>query len=180
MAGLKAAIKFGVHHVWFAGRDLLQPPLDLLRRVGIKPGDCVVDFGCGSGSYSLPAAALAGPTGQVFAVDENPHALRCVERTIRGEQVTNVTPIASDGRLPLESDSVDVVLLYDVLHDVRDQENALQELRRVLKPDGLLSVRDHHLSEQRLKDAIARPGLFRFVSVRRGLYRFAPEEIEAL
>jgi len=179
MGGLKAAIKFGVHRVWFAGRDLLQPPLSLVQRVGIKPGDRVVDFGCGSGSYSLPAAALAGPTGQVFAVDENTHAISCVERAVQHARVGNVTPIESSGALPLPSDSVDVVLLYDVIHDVTDQTGVLQELRRVLKPDGLRSVRDHHLPEQRLKEIVERPGLFRFVSVRRGLYRFAPQEIEA-
>jgi len=46
----------------------------------------------------------------------------------------------------LPNGSVDVVLLYDILHDLSDREDVLGELHRVLKPRGILSVSDHHLS----------------------------------
>ena len=174
MHTLVAAIKFGVHRIWFAGRDLLQPPMMLVSRVGIKPGDRVVDYGCGAGSYALPAAVLAGPAGHVFAVDENPHAIRHVQRAIRAQGASNLTVIHTDGVLPLPSQTVDVVLLYDVIHDVSDQQGLLAELHRVLQPQGLLSVRDHHHSEQRLRRLLAERGLFRFVTKTRGGYRFAP------
>jgi len=172
---LIATIKFRVHRAWFAVRDWLQSPLTLVSRVGIKTGDRVVDYGCGAGSYALPAADVVGPEGHVFAVDENPLAVRHVRQAANDRGVTNMTVIESDRALPIASQSIDVVLLFDVIHDVADRQGVLAELQRVLKPQGLLAVRDHHLRETRLRGLMERQGAFRFVSQRGGLHRFAPD-----
>lgn len=175
MGGFQAGLKFWVHNLWFMGRDRLRPPLEMVRPLGLQPGDRVVDYGCGAGSYALPAADLVGPTGHVYAVDANPHAIRYVRDLVRERGLANVTVLESDRVLPLPSATVDVVMLNDVIHDLRDRPGVLRELHRVLKPAGALTIRDHHFSRQRLERVLTAQGLFRLVSSDRGLHRFAPQ-----
>ena len=52
---------------YFHFRDYFSPPTKTLKRIGIQAGVNVLDFGAGSGSYSIPAAQLVGPTGKVYA-----------------------------------------------------------------------------------------------------------------
>ena len=68
--------------------------------------------------------------------------------------------------------SVDLVLLYDVLHDLSEPHAVLTELQWVLKPNGVLSVRDHQLKETPLSSAITGGGLFRCEGIERGTFRF--------
>ncbi|RJS68920.1 methyltransferase domain-containing protein, partial [Methanophagales archaeon] len=53
----------------------------------------------------------------------------------------NITTILSDGETRLHDESVDVILLYGVLPEIKDKESVLRELHRVLKPDGYVSTR---------------------------------------
>jgi ubiquinone/menaquinone biosynthesis C-methylase UbiE len=61
--------------------------------------------------------------------------------------VTNVRTIQSDCNTGLPDSSIDVVLLYDTLHDLSQPNDLLQELHRILKPTGVLSFSDHHMKE---------------------------------
>jgi ubiquinone/menaquinone biosynthesis C-methylase UbiE len=63
----------------------------------------------------------------------------------------------------LPSESVDVVLLYDVFHDLEDQTAVLEELHRVLKQDGVLSFSDHHLKEADIPSIVTAGKLFRLL-----------------
>jgi len=70
-----------------------------------------------------------------------------VKKTAAKNQLTNVETILSDSNTGLPGDSIDAVLLYDVFHDLTDQNKVLEELHRVLKPDGVFSFSDHHIRE---------------------------------
>lgn len=61
---------------YFRFRDYFSPPTKTLERIGIQAGANVLDFGAGSGSYSIPAAQLVGPTGEVYAADIHPLSIR--------------------------------------------------------------------------------------------------------
>ena len=141
---------FRLMELEYRTRSRAQNAARELTAVGIEAGMRVVDFGCGPGRYTIPAAALVGPSGEVFAVDVHPLAMKAVEKAAAKERLVNVRTVRSDCATGLEPESVDAVLLFDALHDVEDKESALAELRRVLKPKGRLLYKDHTLNGPRL------------------------------
>jgi 23S rRNA U2552 (ribose-2'-O)-methylase RlmE/FtsJ len=56
-------------------RDFFNPPVKILKELGIKQGYYVIDFGCGPGSYSFSSSRLVGSNGKVYALDINPLAI---------------------------------------------------------------------------------------------------------
>ena len=131
-----------------------------LEEAGVQPGMTVLDFGCGPGRYTLPAARMVGSDGTVYAVDVHPLALGAVKKKAAKERLNNVKPIHSDCTTGLPPQSVDVVLLYDALHDVVDREAVLTELYRVLKPIGRISYKDHTLNGESALSLLRSKGLF--------------------
>ncbi len=93
-------------------RDMFYPPKYILKDVGIRPGVCVLDFGCGPGSYSIAIAELLAGTGKVFALDMHPLAIKKVNHTAQKKKLTNIKTILSNCDTGLPSNSVDIVLLY--------------------------------------------------------------------
>ena len=138
--------------------DNIQP---ILERAGIRRGMSILDFGCGPGRYTLPAARLAGAEGAVYAVDVQPLALKMVERKARRERMSNVRTILTDCETGLPSGSIDVVLLINALHDAEERGAVLKELRRVLKRDGTVRYADHTLFGERLDSLMASCGFRR-------------------
>jgi ubiquinone/menaquinone biosynthesis C-methylase UbiE len=109
--------------------------------VGIRPGERVLELGPGPGTFTLDAARRAGPQGQIIAVDIQPRMIAQVKARVRETGQTNVEAhVASAYDLPLDDDSVDRAFLITVLPEIPDQARALAELRRVLKPSGVLSI----------------------------------------
>ncbi|HUI69854.1 MAG TPA: class I SAM-dependent methyltransferase [Spirochaetia bacterium] len=131
-----------------------------LEVAGIQSGMTVIDFGCGPGRYTVPAAGMVGRRGTVFAVDVHPLALKMVGVRAAREGLRNVQLIQSDSATGLDSQSVDIVLLYDALHDVEDRPAVLNELHRVLKPLGRISYKDHTLRGERLLSLMRSNGFF--------------------
>jgi ubiquinone/menaquinone biosynthesis C-methylase UbiE len=145
-------------------RDLRRPRIHVLEEVGIKAGFQVLDYGCGPGSYVIPLAKLVGKSGKIYALDVHPFAIKTVQRLASKKGITNVKVILSDCDTGLPDASIDVVLLYDILHDLENRDKVLAELHRVLKPEGVLSVSDHHLEESEIISRVTKGGLFKFKS----------------
>lgn len=143
-------------------RDVFFPPMKKLQKAGLKPGDQVLDFGCGPGSFSLAAVHIVGQTGKVYALDIHPLALQSVKRKASDRGLQNIDTISSDRATGLEGQSVDFVILNDVLHEVDDPDAVLSELYRVLKPDGTLFFSDHHMNEKEALTRLTQAGLFRY------------------
>jgi len=112
-----------------------------LNKLDIAGGQKILDYGCGIGSFTFPAANLVGEKGKVYALDKQPSAVRMIEEKARTKGFHNIDTILSDGDTGLPDESVDVILLYGVLPEIKDKESVLGELYRVLKPDGYLSTR---------------------------------------
>jgi ubiquinone/menaquinone biosynthesis C-methylase UbiE len=125
--------------------------VEFLQRIGLRSGQTVLDFGARVGHYSIPAAIAVGKTGLVYALDKEQSALDELDRKARKLKLRNITIIHTTGSVELafETGSIDVVLLYDVLHYFNSHERAelYSEIFRVLKPDGLLSVYPKHVLE---------------------------------
>ncbi len=119
-------------------RSYMSP---VLARIGIQPGERVLELGPGPGAFTVGAALRAGPGGCVIAVDIQPEMIAQVERRVREAGVSNIqTQIASAHHLPLDDESVDRAFLITVLPEIPDPRRALAELHRVLRPDGMLSI----------------------------------------
>ncbi|MFN2165181.1 MAG: class I SAM-dependent methyltransferase [Anaerolineae bacterium] len=150
--------------LWLRMREWFRDPGAELAEAGVYEGQVVLDYGCGIGSYALPAARLVGSTGVVYALDIHPLAIQAVERRARKEDIANLQTICSDRDTGLLDGSLDLVLLYDVLHAVPDKRGLLTELHRVLKTSGRLLVKPDHLDELDFVPFMAETGLFRLAS----------------
>jgi ubiquinone/menaquinone biosynthesis C-methylase UbiE len=124
----------------------------------------------------LAASKLVGETGKVYALDVNPHAIKMVKDIVEKNVLKNVETILSDCTTGLPNESLDVVLLYDVFHDLADKQAVLSEIYRVLKQDGLLSFSDHHLKETDILTRVAEGKLFRLVKKSEYTYSFVKTE----
>jgi ubiquinone/menaquinone biosynthesis C-methylase UbiE len=115
------------------------PPARLVELLRISGAETVVDFGAGTGMYSLPLGA-AVPLGRVFAVDEQPAMLERLRAKLEAHASSgNVTPVlAEEGRVPLDDGVADRVLIVNVLHHADRQAPA--EIARLLAPGGVLVV----------------------------------------
>ena len=158
----------------FGLRDLLSPRREVLREADIRPGFHVLDYGCGPGAYVADVAQQTGPSGRVYALDIHPLAIERVQALCRRKRLTNVETIQSDCQTCLPSDSVDVVLLYDIFHMLSERDGVLAELHRVLKPGGTLSLLDPHMQESELLAKATGSGLFRLAHKGEKTYRFVP------
>lgn len=155
-----SSLHFRTMAFFFKLRDFFLPRKNILNEVGIQPGDHLLDFGCGPGSYVLPASKLADNEGKIYALDKSPLAIESVQKIAKKRELTNVETILSDCETGLQDKSLDVILLYDTLHELEDPQSVLKEFHRVLKSDGILSLSDHHLKEEEILSKVTERGLF--------------------
>lgn len=163
---------FKLMSLFFRFRDFFLPPAKILQEAKLKTGYQMLDFGCGPGSFSLAAARLVGKSGKVYALDIHPFAIRSVKRKSLKEGLQNIETISSDCATGLPNLSIDVVLLYDVFHELRNPDAVLAELSRVLKPEGTLLVSDHHLKKEEIISALTSSGFFNFLQKGNKTYTF--------
>lgn len=128
---------------------------ETLEKVGIQRGHIVLDFGCGSGTYTLPAAEMVGNRGRVYAVDKDRKVLDELMQRAESEGLRNIVRMDTsvEPGIELPDESTDVILLFDVFHSyyfsrVADRRELLDEVYRILKPGGLLSVYPKHMESE--------------------------------
>jgi ubiquinone/menaquinone biosynthesis C-methylase UbiE len=98
-----------------------------------------------------------------------------VESIASKKGLTNIETIRSDCATGLENESIDIVLLCDILHDLSEPNAVLRELHRVLRPDGVLACSDHHLKENEIISRITGTGLLGLSTKGKRIYRFSKE-----
>jgi arsenite methyltransferase len=109
----------------------------------IEPGKRVVDIGCGAGIDSLIAARMIGPEGQVIGIDMTPAMLNKARRAAEEAGLDNAIFRQGYGEeLPIDDGWADVVISNGVLNLMPDKAAGLQEMARVLQPDGRLQIGD--------------------------------------
>lgn len=120
--------------------------IQFLKDIGIKKDQFVLDFGCGHGNYTIPASLIVGDKGRIYAIDKNQESLNKLIHKIKEKELNNIEIIklVDQLKLPLSKESVDAILLFDVLHLVEPRKYLLTELNRILKPMGILSVYPKH------------------------------------
>lgn len=109
----------------------------------LKQGENVVDVGSGAGIDSLIAAKMVAPEGQVIGVDMTPAMLEKAWQAAKEADFDNVAFRQGFGEeLPVDDGWADVVISNGVLNLMPDKMAGLQEMARVLKPDGRLQLGD--------------------------------------
>jgi ubiquinone/menaquinone biosynthesis C-methylase UbiE len=108
----------------------------------LRPGQRLLDVGCGPGTITLDLARRVAP-GRVVGIDVAPEVLRGADALRRREGIDNVTFEPGDAyALDYDDDSFDIIHLHQVLQHLTDPVRALNGMRRVLAPGGVLAARD--------------------------------------
>jgi ubiquinone/menaquinone biosynthesis C-methylase UbiE len=171
----KSNLHFRVMSFAMKFRNLFMPPQDILKEVEIKPGFHVLDFGCGPGTFTLIASEAVGKSGKIYALDIHPLAVQKVQSIALKNQLANVETICSDCKTELPDNSMDVVLLYDTFHLLGNPSGVLEEIHRVLKPNGILSFSDHHMKENEIMSSVVNGGLFKLAGKGKRTYSLLKE-----
>ncbi|MDH4206563.1 MAG: class I SAM-dependent methyltransferase [Desulfobacteraceae bacterium] len=117
----------------------------LFSELRLKEDTSFLDLACGSGPYSIAASEYIGEEGIIYAVDLWKEGIDNLLKEVKIKQINNIHASIADIsiHIPIESRCVDVCLMATVLHDLiqdnTDQET-LEELKRVLKPNGSLAI----------------------------------------
>ena len=107
-----------------------------------KEGQTVLDFGCGTGDFTIPAAEIVKDSGKVYALDYFKRQLGIVKRRIAKRGLNNVETIRPHEVAKLPDESVDIIWMCDVLHEISEKRKVLREMHRVLKNEGILAIYD--------------------------------------
>ena len=127
----------------------------------LRPGDHLLDVGCGPGTISVDLATLL-PQGRVVATDLDETALTETRRLVDERGLANVEVQRADTMaLPYDDDSFDVVHAHQVLQHVADPVGALTEMRRVCRSGGLVAARDADYLAMAWYPAVAELDLWR-------------------
>ena len=112
-----------------------------LDRIGLRPGQRILEIGPGPGRLLIPAAERVGPGGEVIGIDIQKGMVDRLRRRAREKGITNLTAITGDATRPhVPAGSCDLVMLCEVLGEIPDRAAVFAQCSRALKPGGVLSV----------------------------------------
>jgi ubiquinone/menaquinone biosynthesis C-methylase UbiE len=124
----------------------------------VKPGDCVLEVGCGTGTLTLEAKRQTGPSGKVFGIDIIPGMIEASQRKAAQANEEVTFQLGSIDDIPFPDNQFDVVMCSFMIFHMSEavRRKGIAEIQRVLKPQGRLLVLDLALPEQGLPRAIAK------------------------
>ena len=126
-------------------RRTWQNPEKTLELLELKPSYVVADLGCGTGYFTVP---LADKVKKVYGIDIQKEMLTVLEQKIKKQKILNIeTVLSKENEIPLQTESIDLLLSVNTLHEFRDKEAIICEMRRVLRADGKAAIIDFKKEE---------------------------------
>ncbi len=121
-------------------RKVWQNPDMVLSAVKLKPDFVAADLGCGSGYFTVP---LSRKVEKVYGIDVQREMLNFLEDKIKKQKIRNIEPLLSKpDEIPLEDESVDLVISVNTLHEFGARAKMIREMMRVVKKGGKLLIVD--------------------------------------
>ena len=165
-------------------------PKSTLQQLGLREGMRVADLGSGSGHYAHAAAAIVGHSGRVYAVEVREDMLRHIKESVHHSHRGTVEVVWGDIEKPggsgLRDQSMDVIILANVLFQVQHREGLLQEVRRIAKPGAKVLVVDwagsyggmgpapsEVVSERAAEELFINAGFHKVKNFRSGMHHYA-------
>jgi ubiquinone/menaquinone biosynthesis C-methylase UbiE len=148
-----------------------------LERIGLKPGQRVLEIGPGTGRLLIPAARKVLPGGEVIGIDIQPGMVERLKERANAANITNLTAILGDATLPIVPEaSFDVAFLVTTLGEIPDRAAAIAQCFRALKSGGILSISemlpDPHYQSKTTVRRLAEAAGFQLQSVEGGMWLF--------
>ncbi len=120
---------------------IVSPNEAIVDKLDLKPGQKLLDLGCGAGRISVPAAKRLGRDGRITAIDVQKGMIKQLERRAQKHKVENITSInAAIHRGLLQKNVYDRAVMVTVLGEIPNRKEALEEIFASLKPLGTLSI----------------------------------------
>jgi ubiquinone/menaquinone biosynthesis C-methylase UbiE len=118
-------------------RETEEQPQQLLKALGVKPGQVICDFGCGNGYHTLRLAHRVGPRGKIYAVDIQEDMLELLKQRAQPRGITNIELVlATDTNPKLPSRELDMLLMVDVYHELFQPQAILAAIHASLNETG--------------------------------------------
>lgn len=129
---MNSIISFKLHMKW---RRKVNEAMD------IKPGSTVLDLCCGTGDWTLALSKAVGSTGHVTGLDFSEGMLSVAKKKSKINQLDNTSFVQGNAMdLPFEDNSFDYITIGFGLRNVPDAQHVLREMKRVVKPGGLITI----------------------------------------
>jgi len=126
-------------------RKVWENPDEILNAVEINPHFVAADLGCGSGYFTIP---LARKVKKVYAIDVQKEMLSFLEDKVNKLKIKNTELLLSKpDEIPLEDESIDLLISVNTLHEFSDREKMIKEMMRAVKKNGRLLIVDFKKEE---------------------------------
>lgn len=123
-------------------RNIFNNSQKLVESSGIRPGQTVLEIGCGSGFFTVPASKILGRDGKLYSTDIHSVAIEETQKKVDELRLDNVIVKKDNALKSTFDDSMfDLVLLYGVVPTpVISMEDISREIYRMLKPGGIYAI----------------------------------------
>lgn len=121
-------------------REKWQKPEHIMRYLELSVSHVVADLGCGTGYFSVP---ISTKVKKVYAIDIQKEMLEYLEKKIQKNRIKNIkTLLSTDNVIPLENESVDILLSVNTMHEFQNRDRIIKEINRVIKQTGRIVIVD--------------------------------------
>lgn len=125
---------------------MFSDPNTIVAALNIPIGATVADLGAGTGAFSFVLAQKVGPTGKVYACDVQKDLLTRLQNDAQDRHVTNIQTVLSNIEThqgtKLRDESIDWVVVANVLFQIEDRPGFIKEIKRILKSTGSVLIVD--------------------------------------